>query len=176
MNTDHIKTFSELLPTLVRFFSSSVVFSNLVLFSSLIAFSNTTQAHPNFESGYDNQHYQQSDQYQPSEHSKQYTPSPFMAYPEILHTWEFADNHKNHHKRDRKRFEELSPAQKERIKKRREAFKALPPEEKQRIYQAREKFYNMPPEKRQRLKEKWRNMTPEEREQSHRRRHKPHKD
>jgi hypothetical protein len=160
MNNDHKKSILGLLFSLTMPFSGSVLFSN------------TVQAHPDFDPLYSPQH---NDQYNHqsvgyrTESSASH--SPFMAYPETIYPWELADNHKNHHKHDRKRFDELSPAQKERIKKRREAFKSLPPEEKERIYRAREEFHNMPPEKRQRLKEKWRNMSPEERERSHKRRH-----
>jgi len=165
MNNDHKKSILGLLFTLTIPFSGSVLFSN------------TAQAHPDFDPLYDYQHNEQSN-HQFLDHSirPNTTHSPFIERPEITYPWEFADNHKNHRKHDRKRFDELSPAERERIKKRREAFKSLPPEEKARIYRVREQFHNMPPEKRQRLKEKWRNMSPEERERAHKRRRKSHND
>jgi Protein of unknown function (DUF3106) len=72
-------------------------------------------------------------------------------------------SHGNHHKR----YQDLTPEQRETLHKRRENFKSLPPEERQRIQKAREKFHNMPPEERQKLKDKWRSMTPEERQRAY---------
>ena len=194
MNIGHNKPPSGLLPPrLLSLLGISFygVLSGLVFFSSSVLFSATVKAHPNFDPQYaDPNNYQHNYQYNYqylSQYNEKYehqsvghtrantAHSPFIAYPEMIDLWEFADNQKNHpkydRKHDRKRFDELSPAQKERIKKRREAFKSLPPEEKERIYRAREEFHNMPPEKRQRLKEKWQNMSPEERKRAHKRKH-----
>lgn len=186
MNIGHKKSPSELEPPrLLTLLAMSCygVFSGLIFFSSSVLFSTAVKAHPNFDPQYDDpNNYQYNYQYD-YQYNKEHLPqsvghtgpnidhSPFIAYPEMIDLWEFADNNKNHRKHDRKRFDELSPAQREQIKKRRERFKALPPEEKERIYRAREEFHNMPPEKRQRLKEKWRNMSPEERKQAHKRKH-----
>lgn len=74
----------------------------------------------------------------------------------------------NHHKR----YEELTPEQRENLRKRRDDFRSLPPEERERIRKAREKFRNMPPDKRQELKDKWKKMTPEERRQRHKKKDK----
>lgn len=72
----------------------------------------------------------------------------------------------SHGKRD-KRYQDLTPEQREALHKRREDFKSLPPEERERIQKAREKFHNMPSEERQKLKDRWRSMTPEERERAY---------
>lgn len=79
-------------------------------------------------------------------------------------------SHGNHHKR----YQDLTPEQRETLHKRREDFKSLPPEERERIQKAREKFHNMPSEERQKLKDKWRSMTPEERQRAykHKKNHK----
>ena len=71
-------------------------------------------------------------------------------------------SHGNHYKR----YQDLTPEQRETLHKRREDFKSLPPEERQRIQKAREKFHNMPSEERQKLRDKWRSMTPEERQRA----------
>lgn len=72
----------------------------------------------------------------------------------------------------RKRYEDLTPEQREKLRKRRDDFRSLPPEERERIRNAREKFRKMSPEKRQELKDKWKKMTPEERKQRHRKKDK----
>jgi Protein of unknown function (DUF3106) len=74
--------------------------------------------------------------------------------------WEIAENK---HEYRHKRYEELSPEQRKKLRQRRDDFNALPQEEQERIHRARDKFRDMPPEKREKLKEKWRNMSPEER-------------
>ncbi len=53
------------------------------------------------------------------------------------------------------RYEELTPAQKQRIEERREKFNKLPPEEQERIKKAREKFKKLSPEEKKKLKDKW---------------------
>ncbi len=76
-----------------------------------------------------------------------------------------------------KRYEELTPEQREKLQKRREHFKSLPPEERERIQKARDKFHSMPAEERQKLKDKWRLMTPEERKRAKKyKKNKDHKD
>ena len=75
----------------------------------------------------------------------------------------------------KRHFEDLTPEQREQLRLRRDAFQALPKEERDRIYKAREKFQQMPPEKRERLKEKWLNMSPEERKKARKRKYK-HRD
>lgn len=79
-------------------------------------------------------------------------------------------SHGNHHKR----YQDLTPEQRETLHKRREDFKSLPPEERERIQKARKKFHNMPSEERQKLRNKWRSMTPEERQRAykHKKNHK----
>lgn len=79
-------------------------------------------------------------------------------------------SHGNHHKR----YQDLTPEQRETLHKRREDFKSLPPKERERIQKAREKFHNMPSEERQKLRNKWRSMTPEERQRAykHKKNHK----
>ena len=78
------------------------------------------------------------------------------------------DKQKGGDKKDRKRFESLTPDDREKLRERREIFKSLPAEERERIERAREKYRNLPPERREELKEKWRKMSPDERREYHR--------
>ena len=66
-----------------------------------------------------------------------------------------------------KRYQNLTPEERDKLHRRREDFKSLPPEERERIQKAREKFHNMSPEERQKVKDKWRSMTPEERQRAY---------
>ncbi|WP_461482678.1 DUF3106 domain-containing protein [Porticoccus sp.] len=90
-----------------------------------------------------------------------------LSSRQLADKWE--DKHKDRDKKERKRFESLSPEDREKLRERREVFKSLPPEERERIERAREKFRSLPPERREELKEKWRNMSPEQRKEYHRR-------
>jgi hypothetical protein len=67
----------------------------------------------------------------------------------------------------RERFErwrEMSPEQRARIRERHERFRALPESEQEQILRARERFRALPPERREELREKWRKLSPEERQ------------
>lgn len=55
-----------------------------------------------------------------------------------------------------------APEQRNRIEERRR-FEALPPNQQQRLIQTRERFLNLPPETRDRLRQRWQDMSPEER-------------
>jgi hypothetical protein len=50
-----------------------------------------------------------------------------------------------------------------RIEDRRRRFEALPRDQQQRIMQTRERFLHLPPEDRERLRQRWQQMSPEER-------------
>jgi hypothetical protein len=80
------------------------------------------------------------------------------------------------HGKNHKRYQNLTPEERDKLHKRREDFKSLPPEERERIQKAREKFHNMSPEERQRIKDKWRSMTPEERQRAYKLRKKGRSD
>ncbi|MEH6528423.1 MAG: DUF3106 domain-containing protein [Porticoccus sp.] len=80
------------------------------------------------------------------------------------------ESSKYSHGNNHKRYQNLTPEERDKLHKRREDFKSLPPEERERIQKAREKFHNMSPEERQRVKDKWRSMTPEERQRAKKKR------
>ncbi|PHS76411.1 DUF3106 domain-containing protein [Porticoccus sp.] len=96
--------------------------------------------------------------------------NPFEAAVSHRHYAEKDKGHPSKHdKKDwKRRYESMTPAEREKLEKRREYFKSLSPEERQRIHQAREKFRSLPPEKREALKEQWRSMSPEQRKEFHR--------
>lgn len=56
-----------------------------------------------------------------------------------------------------------SPEQRQRSESRKKDFEAMSSEEKRRILETQKKFKKLPPEEREKLKEKWRNLSPEER-------------
>lgn len=90
---------------------------------------------------------------------------------QLADKWQGKDKDKGGKERgdgDRRRYESLSPEERDRLRERRELFKSLPPEERERIERAREKYRNLPPERREELKDKWRNMSPEQRREYHR--------
>lgn len=98
---------------------------------------------------------------------------------QVKKPFEAATNHRHYAEKDKghpskpdkkdwkRRYESMTPAEREQLEKRREYFKSLSPEERQRIHQAREKFRSLPPEKREALKEQWRSMSPEQRKAFH---------
>lgn len=88
--------------------------------------------------------------------------NPSVSASQQTHCAEKKDHYKSDKKDWKNHYESMTPREREELKKRREYFKSLPPEERQRIHQAREKFRNLPAEKREALKERWRNMSPEE--------------
>ena len=53
--------------------------------------------------------------------------------------------------------------QRQRIEDRRRRFEALPQNQQQRLIQARERFLHLPPEDRERLRQRWQQMSPDER-------------
>lgn len=57
----------------------------------------------------------------------------------------------------------LHPADRKKLEERRRRFRELPPQEQRRLLEARERFRHLPPEERARLREKWRQLSPEER-------------
>jgi len=61
---------------------------------------------------------------------------------------------------------EMTPEQRERFKERRKRFESLSPKEKRRVKEARKRFKQLPPEERQKLRTKWRNLSPEERDKA----------
>ncbi len=65
-----------------------------------------------------------------------------------------------------RRRKEMSPEQRKRLKERRKRFDSLAPEERQRLKETRKKFKQLPPEERQRLRQKWRNLSPKERDKA----------
>lgn len=67
---------------------------------------------------------------------------------------------------DAGRRKDMSPEQRKRLKERRKRFESLPPEEQQRLKEARKKFKQLPPEERKRLRQKWRDLSPKEREKA----------
>ena len=67
---------------------------------------------------------------------------------------------------------EMTPEQRKRLKERRKRFEALPAEEKQRLKEARKKFKQLPPEERKRLRQKWQNLSPEQRDKAIKRKRK----
>ena len=67
---------------------------------------------------------------------------------------------------DKDRQKDMTPEQRKRLKERRKRFESLPPEEKQRLKEARKKFKQLPPEERKRLKQKWRDLSPKERDKA----------
>lgn len=95
--------------------------------------------------------------------------NPFEAAASYRHYAEKDKGHPSKHdKKDwKRRYESMTPAEREQLEKRREYFKSLPPEERQRIHQAREKFRSLPADKREELKEQWRTMSPEQRKEFH---------
>jgi len=69
---------------------------------------------------------------------------------------------------------EMTAEQRKQLKERRKRFEALPAEEKQRLKEARKKFKQLPPEERKRLRQKWHNLSPEERDKAIKRKRKNH--
>ncbi|PCJ37706.1 MAG: hypothetical protein COA75_03020 [Cellvibrionales bacterium] len=61
---------------------------------------------------------------------------------------------------------EMTAEKRKRLKERRKHFEALPAEEKQRLKEARKKFKQLPPEERKRLRQKWQNLSPEQRDKA----------
>jgi len=60
----------------------------------------------------------------------------------------------------------MTAEQRKRLKERRKRFEALPAEEKQRLKEARKKFKQLPPEERKSLRQKWHNLSPEQRDKT----------
>jgi len=69
---------------------------------------------------------------------------------------------------------EVTAEQRERFKERKKRFEALPAEEKQRLKEARKKFKQLPPEERKRLRQKWQNLSPEQRDKAIKRKRNNH--
>lgn len=61
----------------------------------------------------------------------------------------------------------LQPADRKQLEERKRRFRELPPQEQRRLLEARERFQHLPPEERARLREKWRQLSPEERRRWH---------
>ncbi len=68
-----------------------------------------------------------------------------------------------HRRGDRSDARGDNAEQRQRIEDRRRRFEALPPNQQQRLIQARERFLQLPPEDRERLRQRWQQMSPEER-------------
>ena len=67
---------------------------------------------------------------------------------------------------NRKRWESLTPEQKERVREAYKKFKALPPERQQKVRQNYQRWRSFSPERRQRIRrniQRWRSMSPERR-------------
>jgi hypothetical protein len=56
-----------------------------------------------------------------------------------------------------------NPQQRRHMEDRRRRFEALPQKERQRIIETRERFLHLPPEDRERLRQRWQQMSPEDR-------------
>ena len=59
--------------------------------------------------------------------------------------------------------QQLNPAQRQRFNERRKRFEALSPQERRRIKDARQRFQQLPPLERKKLRQKWRDLAPQER-------------
>ncbi|TVO70976.1 MAG: DUF3106 domain-containing protein [Sedimenticola selenatireducens] len=66
-------------------------------------------------------------------------------------------------------WKKLSPEEQASIRQKYQAFKKLPPAQQERIRKLRERFQLMPPERRKALRERWKNLSAEERAQVKRR-------
>jgi CHASE3 domain sensor protein len=60
-------------------------------------------------------------------------------------------------------WRQLPPDQQQRLRERFQRFRQLPPEQREAIRNARQWFQTLPPERRKEMREKWRNMSPDER-------------
>ncbi len=56
-----------------------------------------------------------------------------------------------------------NPQQRRHIEERRRRFEALPQNQRQRLIETRERFLHLPPEDRERLRQRWQQMSPEDR-------------
>ncbi len=98
------------------------------------------------------------------EHVTQTGSSPFFATRAGV---QLADNDDDDHRAVRKRFYpgrhgDRSAGRAENPEQRRR-FEALPPDQRQRLLETRERFLHLPPEDRERLRQRWRDMSPEDR-------------
>lgn len=98
------------------------------------------------------------------EHVTQTVSSPFFATRAGV---QLADNDNDDHRAVRKRFypgrhgdRSADRAENPELRRR---FEALPPDQRQRLIETRERFLHLPPEDRERLRQRWRDMSPEDR-------------
>lgn len=68
-----------------------------------------------------------------------------------------------------RRWEELSPGERQRLERREQGFRALPGEQQQRLRQAEERYRSMPPDQREELRRRWEGMSESDRERYRRR-------
>lgn len=61
-----------------------------------------------------------------------------------------------------KRWEDLSPREREQIRRRKEQYESLPQSEQRRIRDARERYEKMPPQRQQQVRERWERLSDEE--------------
>jgi hypothetical protein len=60
------------------------------------------------------------------------------------------------------RWRKMKPEQRQRIRERMQKFRSLPPEDQERLRQARNRFKNLPQERKEELRDKWRNLSADE--------------
>jgi hypothetical protein len=68
-----------------------------------------------------------------------------------------------------RRWEELSPGERQRLQRREQGFRALPGEQQQRLRQAEERYRSMSPDQREELRRRWEGMSESDRERYRRR-------
>lgn len=68
-----------------------------------------------------------------------------------------------------RRWEELSPGERQRLERREQGFRALPGEQQQRLRQAEERYRGMSPDQREELRRRWEGMSESDRERYRRR-------
>ena len=68
-----------------------------------------------------------------------------------------------------RRWEELSPGERQRLERREQGFRALPGEQQQRLRQAEERYRSMSPDQREELRRRWEGMSESDRERYRRR-------
>ena len=64
----------------------------------------------------------------------------------------------------RRRWEDFSPEERQRLEQREQGFRALPGEQQQRLRQAEQRYRSMPPDQREELRRRWENMSESDRE------------
>ena len=63
-----------------------------------------------------------------------------------------------------KKWDDLSPREREEIKRRKERYDALSEQEKRRIREAKDRYQKLPSEEQKRIRERWDKMSPKEKD------------